>query len=90
MILFKLGCRSQSTRLRGIVDAKITECANSMWKSWSESNIALQQRVSETTEAHNRLQDHLSKTNQEIFDQEKHMQALKKAIRDKEAPLKVQ
>ncbi len=26
---------------------------------------------------------------QEIYDQEKHIQALKKAIRDKEAPLKV-
>ena len=43
----------------------------------------------ETTDAHNKLQSHLSKTMQEIYDQEKHIQGLRKALRDKEAPLKV-
>ena len=47
------------------------------------------QRVTETTDAHNKLQSHLSKTQQEIYDQEKHIAGLQKAIRDKEAPLKV-
>ena len=47
------------------------------------------QRVAETTDAHNKLQSNLSKTMQEIYDQEKHIAQLKKAIRDKEAPLKV-
>ena len=32
-------------------------------------------------DAHNKLQSHLSKTMQEIYDQEKHIEHLKKAIR---------
>ena len=47
------------------------------------------QRVAESTDAHNKLQSNLSKTMQEIYDQEKHISQLKKSIRDKEAPLKV-
>lgn len=60
-----------------------------MWSSWTNTNTSLQQRVTETTDAHAKLQSHLAKTMQEIYDQEKHIQALKKAVRDKEAPLKV-
>ena len=37
--------------------------------------------MSECTDAHNKLQSHLSKTMQEIYDQEKHISQLKKAIR---------
>jgi tektin-3 len=40
-----------------------------MWSSWNNTNTALQQRVHETTDAHNKLQTHLSKTMQEIYDQ---------------------
>ena len=71
------------------MDNLITACANDMWSAWTNSNTALQQRVSESQDAHNKLQSHLSKTMQEIYDQEKHVAAIKKAIRDKEAPLKV-
>ena len=60
-----------------------------MWTSWNASNAALQQRVAETTTAHNNLQSHLAKTNQEIYDQQKHIAGLQKAIRDKEKPLMV-
>ena len=81
--------RQESHRLREQVDSTITESANSMWRSWNESNDALRTRIAETTEAHTRLQYHLSRTKQEIYDQEKHIWALKRAIRDKEAPLKV-
>ena len=45
--------------------------------------------IQETNDATNKLQSHLSKTMQEIYDQEKHIEAIKKALRDKEAPLKV-
>ncbi len=79
-----------SQRLRGDVDGLVSNCANDMWGAWSSSNAALKQRIVETQDAHNRLSTHLAKTNQEIYDQEKHMEALKKAIRDKEPPLKVQ
>lgn len=78
-----------SQRLRGDVDNLVTQCANDMWSSWTTTNTSLQQRVSECTDAHNKLQSHLSKTMQEIYDQEKDISHLKKAIRDKEAPLKV-
>ena len=45
--------------------------------------------MAESTDAHNKLQSNLSKTMQEIYDQEKHIAQLKKSIRDKECPLKV-
>lgn len=83
------GARSSSQRLRADVDNLVTTCANDMWSAWSNSNTALQQRVTETTDAHNKLQSHLAKTQQEIYDQEKHISGLQKAVRDKEAPLKV-
>ena len=71
------------------MDSTVTECANEMWTSWNASSSALQQRVAETTTAHNNLQSQLSKTNQEIDDQQKHIQDLQRAIRAKENPLKV-
>ena len=40
-----------------------------MWSAWNNSNTSLQQRVTESTEAHNKLQSHHSKTMQEIYDQ---------------------
>ena len=64
-----LGARSNSTRLRADVDNLQTQCANDMWSSWNNTNTSLQQRVTESTEAHNKLQSHLSKEMQEIYDQ---------------------
>ena len=81
--------RSASQRLRGEVDNLITQCANEMWSHWNNTNMTFQQRISESTDAHNKLQSHLSKTMQEIYDQEKHIEGLKQAIRAKGNPLKV-
>ena len=64
-----LGARSNSTRLRADVDNLQTQCANDMWSAWNNTNTSLQQRVTESTEAHNKLQSHHSKTMQEIYDQ---------------------
>ncbi len=89
ILLLCAAARSSSQRLRGDVDNLITHCANDMWSSWTNSNTALQQRVTESQDTHSKLQSHMAKTMQEIYDQEKHIQALKKAVRDKEAPLKV-
>ena len=86
---FIAAARSASQRLRGEVDNLITQCANEMWSHWNNTNMSFQQRITETNDAHNKLQSHLSKTMQEIYDQEKHIEALKKAIRDKGPPLKV-
>ncbi|XP_040564870.1 tektin-3 isoform X1 [Lepeophtheirus salmonis] len=81
--------RSHSQRMRSDVDNNLTNCANDMWSAWNNSNTNFQQRISETHDAHHKLQNHLSKTMQEIYDQEKYIEHLKKAIRDKAAPLKV-
>ena len=64
-----LGARSNSQRLRADTDNLQTQCANDMWSAWNNSNTSLQQRVTESTEAHNKLQSHHSKTMQEIYDQ---------------------
>ena len=64
-----LGARSNSQRLRSDVDNLVTQCANDMWSAWNNTNTSLQQRVTESTEAHNKLQSHMSKTMQEIYDQ---------------------
>ena len=87
--LYFVAARSASQRLRGEVDNLITQCANEMWSHWNNSNMTFQQRISESTDAHNKLQSHLSKTMQEIYDQEKHIESLKQAIRAKGNPLKV-
>ena len=63
------GARSNSQRLRSDVDNLTSQCANDMWSSWNATNTSLQQRVTESTEAHNKLQSHMSKTMQEIYDQ---------------------
>ena len=60
-----------------------------MHTSWNCTNSALQQRISETRIAKENLENHLNKTNQEIMDQDKEISSLMKALRDKEAPLKV-
>ena len=81
--------RSATSRMMSEVDNLITQAANEMWSHWNNTNMAFQQRITESNDAHNKLQSHLSKTMQEIYDQEKHIEALKKALRDKGPPLKV-
>ena len=76
-------------RQRTNITVVIIQCANEMWSHWNNTNMSFQQRITESNDAHNKLQSHLSKTMQEIYDQEKHIEALKKAIRDKGPPLKV-
>ena len=51
--------------------------------------MSFQQRIAESNDAHNKLQSHMSKTMQKIYDQEKHIKALKQAIKNKGNPLKV-
>ncbi|KAJ8974178.1 hypothetical protein NQ317_004855 [Molorchus minor] len=60
-----------------------------IWDAWTNTNNALTRRSSETLETKNKLQTHLHKVQQEIFDLEKHIELLKKAILDKSNPLKV-
>ncbi|CAB1311693.1 unnamed protein product [Coregonus sp. 'balchen'] len=60
-----------------------------MWKHFNTVNVAFTNRMSETADAKNSLQTHLAKTLREIFQTEMLIESLKKALRDKECPLKV-
>ncbi|KAL1128885.1 hypothetical protein AAG570_013419 [Ranatra chinensis] len=81
--------RSNSAQLRTDADNMINACANEIWNSWNNTNSALARRSTETLEAKNKLQMHLHKIQQEIFDVEKSIELLRKAIMDKSNPLKV-
>ncbi|ESP00801.1 hypothetical protein LOTGIDRAFT_140506, partial [Lottia gigantea] len=81
--------RAASERLRGEIDSCLRACANEMWSIFNAVNNAFNTRVRETTDARNKLQGHLQRTMQEIFDMEKNVELLRKAIQDKENPMKV-
>lgn len=81
--------RAASERLRGEIDGCLRQCANDMWNMFNTVNNAFNARIRETTDARNRLQAHLQRTMAEIFDMEKNIELLRKAIQDKEPPMKV-
>ncbi|KAL5018177.1 hypothetical protein ScPMuIL_003899 [Solemya velum] len=81
--------RAASKQMRNEIESVLNSCANEMWQQWNAVNVALTQRLQESTDARNRLQTHLSKVLQEIFDMEKNVELLKKAIQDKESPMQV-
>merc|ERR1712121_67249 len=76
-------------RLRGEIDSTLRHCANEMWNNFNSVNNSFNTRIRETTDARNKLQAHLQKTMQEIFDMERNISLLRKAIQDKENPMKV-
>lgn len=82
-------CRANSEQLRGEIDQTMRVCANEMWSRFNHANNAFNTRIQETTDARNKLQGHLQRTMQEIFDVEKAVQMLRRAIADKEEPMKV-
>ncbi|GFO35225.1 tektin-3-like [Plakobranchus ocellatus] len=58
-------------------------------QQWNSVNTALSNRIQESTDARNKLHSHLSKTLQEIYDMEKNIELLKKAIQEKERAMQV-
>jgi len=81
--------RANSKAVRVEIADTINRCANEMWNQWNKVNTEFTRRIGETTDARNRIQTHLSKVLQEIFDMEKNIELLKKSIGDKEAPMMV-
>jgi len=81
--------RAASKQMRNEIESVLNACANEMWNQWNAVNVNLNNRVQESTDARNRLQTHLSKVLQEIFDMEKNIELLKKSINDKIAPMQV-
>ncbi|XP_060083434.1 tektin-3-like [Ylistrum balloti] len=81
--------RAASERLRGEIDSTLRACANDMWNQFNCVNNSFNGRTRQTTDARNKLQAHLQRTLQEIFDMERNIELLRKAIQDKEMPMKV-
>ncbi|CAE1329544.1 TEKT3 [Acanthosepion pharaonis] len=81
--------RATSKHLRNEIDTVLNTCCNDMWHQWNSTNQALTDRIKETIDARNKLQTHLSKVLQEIFDMNKNIEFIKKSIQDKQAPLQV-
>ncbi|KAL8625268.1 hypothetical protein ACOMHN_030026 [Nucella lapillus] len=75
--------------MRNELETVLKACSDEMWHQWNTVNTALNQRIKETTDARNKLQTHLAKVLQEIFDMEKNIELLKRCIQDKQAPMMV-
>lgn len=75
--------------MRSDIDNMINTLSSQIWDAWSNTNNALARRASEVLEAKSKLQMHLHKVQQEIFDIEKNIELLRKAIVDKSNPMKV-
>ncbi|XP_035257989.1 tektin-3 [Anguilla anguilla] len=88
-ILHSQSERANSHKLRDEIEILLNATSNEMWNQFNAVNVAFANRMSETADAKNSLQTHLAKTLQEIFQTEMLIESLKKAIRDKENPLKV-
>lgn len=86
--------RSQSERAaskdaRNKIEQLLNKCATAMINQWNAVNNAFTDRIKEYMDAKHKLQTHLSKVLQEIFDMEKNVELLKKCIQDKENPMQV-
>ncbi|XP_073905039.1 tektin-3 [Castor canadensis] len=81
--------RAASSKLREDIENLLVVTANEMWNQFSRVNLAFTNRIAETADTKNKIQIHLSKTLQEIFQTEMTIESIKKAIREKSAFLKV-
>ncbi|CAH0546023.1 unnamed protein product [Brassicogethes aeneus] len=81
--------RGKSSQMRSDIENLVNEVSTGIWDAWSNTNNALARRAGETLEAKSKLQMHLHKIQQEIFDVEKNIELLKKGIMDKSNPMKV-
>ncbi|XP_016101811.1 tektin-3 [Sinocyclocheilus grahami] len=88
-ILHSQSERAASHKLRDEIEFLLNATSNEMWNQFNSVNVSFTNRISEMADTKNNLQAHLAKTLQEIFQTETLIGALKKAIRDKENPLKV-
>uniref|UniRef100_A0A8C9A8W9 Tektin n=1 Tax=Prolemur simus TaxID=1328070 RepID=A0A8C9A8W9_PROSS len=87
-------CRAQrerraSANLRALIHCVLQDAGEDLRLQCDAVNLAFQRRCEELEDARHKLQRHLNKTLREITDQEHNVGALKQAIKDKEAPLRV-
>ena len=81
--------RAKSEKLRSEVEHQLATAANTMLTAWNNTNNTFTARISESSEAHSKLQSQFSLTLQEMYDLGRHIANIKLAIKAKQAPLKV-
>lgn len=81
--------RMSSVQLRSITDGVLQQTCNDMQKQCECVNIAFQKRISETQDTKGKLENHLSRVIAQIKEMEENITRLKKAIQDKEQPMKL-
>ncbi|XP_045640688.1 tektin-4 [Ursus americanus] len=81
--------RLASVNLRVLIDCILRDTAEDLRLQCDAVNLVFGRRCEELEDACQKLENHLHKTLREITDQEHNVAALKEAIKDKEAPLKV-
>ncbi|KAM6110800.1 tektin-1 [Pterocles gutturalis] len=81
--------RNNSLALRALIDGILSQTANDMRKQREVVNVAFRNRVKEVKDAKHKLETLLAMVMDETASQEKNIAALKKAIADKEGPVKV-
>lgn len=81
--------KNNSLTLRGLIDNILLQTAEDLSQQRETTDLALRNRVRETKAAKGKLEEHLGKVMEQITSQEKNIDLLKKAIANKEAPMKV-
>ncbi|NWS47309.1 TEKT4 protein, partial [Probosciger aterrimus] len=78
-----------SINLRALIDSILHDVSEDLRRQCAAVNEAFVRRCEELDDAKHNLEHHLKNVLREIGDQEANIAALKKAIKDKEAPVKV-
>ncbi|XP_071106114.1 tektin-4-like [Haliotis cracherodii] len=81
--------RMASIQLRTLIDNIVEDTSRDMREQCDAVDVAYQKRVEDMEDAKTKLEENLHKVCDEISSQEKNIENLKRAIRDKEDPLKV-
>ncbi|XP_039314810.1 tektin-3-like [Solenopsis invicta] len=81
--------RAKSHKLRSDIDSAINVIGCEIFEAWTETNKALDRRAAEMLEAKEKLQTHLHKILEEIYNAEKSIVLMQKTIADKIPKLKV-
>ncbi|XP_076210900.1 tektin-1 isoform X2 [Aptenodytes patagonicus] len=81
--------RNNSLALGALIDGILSQTRNDMRKQCEMVNVAFRNKVKEVKDAKHKLETLLAMVMDETASQEKNIAALKKAIADKEGPVKV-
>jgi len=81
--------RINSSKLRSVIDASLKTCCDDMKFQQVAVERAFEDRVKQTKRVKAKLEDHLAKVLNEIGEQEKNIEELKKGVSDKMAAMMV-